>query len=223
MQKFIQKRLLQVIAGIVLATVTISACGLLPGRDGAGGICASAYEKIHDALMNMHSFRAEATIKYISNKNTNEYITLQHAKMSGEYRIEVTGPEDVAGNITLFDGTTIYQFNPNVSNHIAVSVNETPERSEVFLTSFIRNYIASVDSTVMAGNFDENAVTILEAKVHSEHPYMHSQKLWVDNETQKPLQMIIFDADGVERIVITYSSFEFNSEFEDSLFRPPSE
>jgi len=223
MQKFIHRRLLQVLVGIVLAAVTVSACNVWPGREGADGLDVSAYEKIHDALMNMHSFSAEATIKYISNKNTNEYITLQHAKMSGEYRIEVTGPEDVAGNITVFDGTTIYQFNPNVSNQIAVSVNETPERSEVFLTSFIKNYIASVDSTVRASNFDDSTATILEANVAGNHPYMHTQKLWVDNETNKPLQMIVFDANGVERIVITYSNFEYNPELEDGLFHPPTQ
>ena len=221
MQKFIHRRLLQVLVGIVLAAVTVSACSVWPGREDVDGLDVSAYEKIHDALMNMHSFSAEATIKYISNKNTNEYITLQHAKMSGEYRIEVTGPEGVAGNITVFDGTTIYQFNPNVSNQIAVSVNETPERSEVFLTSFIKNYIASVDSTVMAGNFDDSAATIFEASVPGNHPYMHTQKIWVDNETKKPLQMIVFDANGVERIVVTYSNFEYNPELDGSLFQAP--
>jgi len=217
-----QRRLLQVLAGIVLAAVTVSACALFPAREDAGSVPASVYERINEALMNMHSFSAEATIKYISNKNTNEYITQQHAKMSGEYRIEVTGPTDVAGNITVFDGTTIYQFNPNMSNQIAISVNETPERSQVFLTSFIRNYIASMQSAAEAGNFLEEAVTIFEAAIPEEHPYMAIQRLWVSNETLKPLQMIIFDADGVERIIITYNSFEYDPELEDNLFEPPT-
>ena len=216
-----QRRLLQVLMGIVLAAVVVSACSLLPAREDGGGVSASTYERIHEALMNMHSFSAEATIKYISNKNTNEYITLQHAKMSGEYRIEVMGPDELAGNITVFDGTTIYQFNPNVSNQIAISVNETPERSQVFLTSFIRNYIASGQSAAEVGSFEEGEATIFEATIPEEHPYMHIQRLWMCNETLNPLQMIVFDAGGVERIVITYNSFEYDPELEAGLFEPP--
>lgn len=218
-----QKRWLQIIAGIVLIGVILSGCAFLPGDDSAGEVDVSAYERIHEALMNMHSFQAEATIRYISNKNTNEYITHQQARMSGEYRIEVTGPEDVAGNITVFDGKTIYQFNPSVSERIAVSVRETPERSQVFLTSFIKNYIASQEVSVAAGNFDEGAATIFEAPIPGTHPYMATQRLWVDNETLNPIQLIVYDADGVERIVITYTSFEYNPELDGSTFQPPLE
>lgn len=216
-----QKRRLRIIMGLILAGFVFSGCGILAKDREADGIDVNAYEKIHEALMNMHSFQAEATIRYISNKNTNEYNTLQHGRMSGEYRIEVIGPEDVAGNITVFDGTNIYQFNPAVSDRIAVSAKEMPERSQVLLTSFMKNYIISKEAAPAAGDFGEGRATIFEAHVPGTHPYMATQSLWVDNETLKPLQLIIFDADGVERIVITYTSFEYNPELEESLFQPP--
>ena len=218
-----QKKWLRIIAGIMFMSIILSGCAISPGGDSTEKADASPYEKIHEALMNMHSFQAEAAVKYISNKNTNEYITLQSARMSGEYRIEVTSPANVAGNITIFDGTKIYQFNPNVSDNITISVRETPERSQVFLTSFMKNYIASSQGSVTVDDFEEGRATILEANVPGTHPYMATQKLWVDNETLKPLQLIIYDADGIERIVITYLSFEYNPELDENIFQPPVE
>jgi len=215
-----QKKWLRPIAALLLTSLIFSGCGFLSG-DGTNNLNVSAYERINEALMNMHSFRAETTVKYISNKSTNEYTTTQHAKMSGEYRIEVTGPADVAGNITVFDGTTIYQFNPNVSSQIAISTRETPERSQIFLTSFMMNYLISNEVSRAVGDFGEGRATIFEANVPGTHPYMATQRLWVDNETLTPIQLIIFDPDGVERIVITYISFEYNPELPEDLFQPP--
>ena len=183
---------------------------------------ANAYEKIQKQLMSMKSYQSEATVKYISNKNTNEYETLQQCKITGEYRIEVTGPENVKGNITLSDGETICQFNPNVSGKIAVGTTDSPERSELFLTSFIKNYLSSKEVSLEVSNFGEGRATILEASVPGSHPYLSSEKLWVDNETHKPIQLIIYDPDGAERLVVTYKNFEYNPNLDDDLFKIPT-
>ena len=218
-----QKRWLYILGLFMAANIFFTGCGVLGSSENGYALDLSAYERIEELLMNMQTYRAEATVKYISNRNTNEYTTLQQARITGEYRIEVTGPSDVAGNITMFDGTTIYQFNPSVSDRIAVGTRESPERSEIFLTSFIRNYRASREVSVAVGDFEEGRATIFEASISGAHPYMATQKLWVDNETLKPLQLIIYDPDGTERIVVTYISFEHNVELSDSLFRPPAE
>lgn len=217
-----QKKRLRIIAALMTASFIFSACGVF-GRDGGGpaDIDVSAYERIQEALMNMRTYQAQATVKYISNKNTNEYTTVQQARITGEYRIEVIGPSDVAGNVTIFDGTTIYQFNPNVSDRIVIGNREAPERSEIFLTSFMRNYLISKEVSLAVGDFGEGRATIFEATVPGTHPYMSTQRLWVDNETLKPLQLVIYDPDGVERIVVTYISFEYNVELPDSIFQPP--
>jgi len=213
-------KLYKILALAATALVVFSGCSMLKDK-GDGTADANAYEKIQQNLMNMTSYQSEATVKYISNKNTNEYQTLQQCRISGEYRIEVTGPEDVAGNITLSDGETICQFNPNVSGKIAVGSKESPERSEIFLTTFVKNYLNSKEVSLEVSNFGEGRATVLEASVPGTHPYLASEKLWVDNETYKPLQLVIYDPDGAERVVITYNSFEYNVALDDSLFTVP--
>ncbi|MDR2899329.1 MAG: hypothetical protein LBU94_03365, partial [Clostridiales bacterium] len=151
-------KLFRLAAIFIVLTVIFSGCSILKSNDGVAD--TSAYEKIQKTLMDMKSYQAQAQVKYISNKNENEYDTLQQCKITGEYRIEVTGPENVKGNVTLSDGKTICQFNPNVSSKIAVGSKESPERSEIFLTSFIKNYVNSNEVSLEVANFGEGKATV---------------------------------------------------------------
>ena len=201
------------LAGVVLA---LSSCGA-PKTD------AAAYEKIQSQLLRMESFEATASVAFISNKNTHEYETLQQCRASGEYRIEVTAPERVAGNVTVYNGDVIYQFNGRTSGKIAVGASDVPERAELFLTSFVKNYVKSQAVSVSVANMDDSVCTVLEAEIPGAHPYLRTEKLWVDNKTLKPVKLAIYDPDGNERILVTYRSFEYNKVLDDAIFKVPVE
>ena len=200
---------------LLVGLLLLSACGT--------GLNQSAYEKIHSQLLKMETYEATAAVTFVSNKNSHEYETLQQCKSSGEYRIEVTGPEKVAGNVTIFDGKVICQYNGRTEGKMSIASAEAPERAEIFLTSFVRNYIKSQEVSVSAANMDDSACTVLEATIPGEHPYLRTEKLWVDNETLKPVRLVIYDPDGGERILVTYRSFEYNKVLEDAIFKAPSE
>jgi outer membrane lipoprotein-sorting protein len=191
-----------------------AACGAIQERVDAG-----TYERIHRQLLSMESFMAQATVTYISNHNTHVYETLQHALTTGEYRIEVTAPLNVAGNTTIFDGSVISQFNPRMDGRIAQTTDEAPERLEILLTSFVRNFIRAQDVSVVAATLDEALTTVLEAPIPGDHPYLATSRLWVSNDTLKPLQLTIYDASGNERVIVVYNAFEFNVEIDDDLFQ----
>ena len=174
--------------------------------------------QINEMLSNLQTYRARATVEYISNKGTNTYETIQHARLTGEYRIEVTAPEHVAGNITSSDGQHIYQFNTKINGRITILAGETKERSEIFLTSFINNWQNSQESSVTAANMGEGQYTVLEATIPGNHPYLSTQKLWISNETILPVKLIIFDGSGTERVIVTYHNFEYNVELDNSIF-----
>jgi outer membrane lipoprotein-sorting protein len=183
-----------------------------------GSVEANAYARIQKALMEMKTFRCRATVEYKANKGSNTYETLQHARSTGEYRVEVTGPERVAGSVTCSDGGHIYQYSSKANGRAKLLVKETQERSEIFLTSFIKNYVNSQNVSLSVSNMDEGQCTVLEAIVPGNHPYLSSEKLWVDNKTSKPVKLVIYDPDGSERIIVTYGAFEYNVELDDSLF-----
>jgi len=212
------KRICTISAVLVAVVIMLTAGGGDGLRGPSDATEVTASERIQRMLFELQSYRAVATVEYRSNRGVNVYETLQHARITGEYRIEVTAPTEVAGSVTASDGKQILQFNSRVNGRVSLAVQETPERSEIFLTSFILNYKQCEDVSVSVADMDEGVRTVLEAQVPGNHPYLALARLWVDTETMVPVKLIIFDADGAERIVVTYHSFEYNIELEDGLF-----
>lgn len=212
-----KKRSIHVALIFMLLTAMLAGCGILPEKTDMQ-VEPNVYAKIQKALTEMQSYQSSATVEYISNKGSNVYDVLQSCRATGEYRVEVVGPENVAGNVTISDGVTIYQFNHRIAGKVSVGVKENQERSEIFVTSFIRNYLGSQEVSVSVGNFGEGKCTVLEAIVPGEHPYLATQKLWVDNETLKPVKLCIYDPGGSERIIVTFKTFDYNVELDDELF-----
>lgn len=189
------------------------------GNDAVSEQDLSAFEKIQQKLTELQTFQTNATVEYISNKGSNVYSVIKRGKITGEYRIDVVGPEAVAGNVTIFDGTMIYQYNPRVAGKVVISTTESRDRYEILITSFIRNYLKSQEVSISVANMDEGRRTILEAPLPGNHAYLATSKLWIDNDTLTPVQLIIYDPEGSERIIVTFSNFEYNIELEDTLFR----
>ncbi|MCL2874373.1 MAG: hypothetical protein FWE29_05505 [Defluviitaleaceae bacterium] len=202
-----------ILTAIILA-VFATGCG----ASEAAVVDPSTYEKIITKLSEMETYRSEASVQYISNKNSNTYRVIQYNKMSGEYRIEVISPEQSAGNVTVFDGTTISQFNKRNEGRIFVLAREDMARSEILVTSFIRNYLDSTETSVSVGSFDNGKCTVLEVSLPGEHPYLATAKLWVDNKDLVPVKLVIYDSEGGERIVVIYENFEYNVELANDIF-----
>ena len=202
----------------LILSVVLSGCSSLTGSKEAADKDMSAYEKIQKSLVSMENYKAEATIEYINNKGKNTYETLQYGKSSGEYRIEIVGPEKVAGNITLSDGKMICQYNPRIAGKISVTTTESRDRSEILLTTFIKNHLNSHEVSINVTNMDQNWCTVLESSIPGDHAYLNTEKLWVDNTTYKPLKLVIYDSDGSERVIVTYKEFEYNVQLDDALF-----
>jgi outer membrane lipoprotein-sorting protein len=202
----------------LLTAVLLSSTACFKGRDGQKESEQSAYAKIQQTLVDLKSFRCTATVEYKANKGSNVYETIQHGKITGEYRVEVTGPEKVSGSVTCSDGNHIYQYSSKVNGRVSLLVRESQERSEIFLTSFVKNYLQSDKVSINVANMGEGQCTVLEAQIPGSHPYLATEKLWIDNTTFKPVKLIVYDPDGAERIIVTYGNFEYNVELDDSLF-----
>ena len=203
---------------LLIVVLFLAACSTDSLRRPANEEEMSAYEQVKLMLAGLENFRAIATVEYHSNKGVNSYDVVQHAKITGEYRVEVTGPEHVAGSVTASNGQQIVQFNSRVNGRVSVLVQEIPERSEIFLTTFAKNYLNSPEISVSVADMDEGLRTVLEAPVPGNHPYLAISRLWVDNTTLLPVKLIIFDQDGAERIIVTYHIFEANVALDASLF-----
>ena len=204
---------------IVFVLLFFTACSTSAQRGLSDEGEISVFEQIYRMLLSVENFRAIATVEYHANKGVNVYETIQHGKITGEYRIEVTAPAHVAGSVTASNGQQIFQYNNRVNGRVLLEVQETPERSEVFLTTFIKNYLQSDEISVNVVDMEQGLRTVLEAPVPGSHPYMAVARLWIDNETLRPVKLIVFDPDNVARMVVTYHVIEFNVTLDAELFR----
>ena len=175
-------------------------------------------EKIQKQLNEMESYQCTATMKRISNKGENTYETKQYFKSTGEYRLELTAPETVAGNYTVFDGEKICQYNPRIEGKIVKKVPESQQRNELFLGQFVKNYMQSEGVSVDAAAMDESQCTVLEAVIPGKDANLSTEKLWVDSKTLKPVQFIIYNQKGNERYILNYKDFEYNPNLKGELF-----
>ena len=177
-------------------------------------------EKIQKQLTEMESCKCTASLTRFSNKGEKTYEVKQLCKTDGKYRLEITSPERMKGNFTVFDGEEILQYNARTGETFNLSVPEAKNGDELFFCSFVKNYLQSENVVAdTAVNLDESRCTMLEAVIPGGNRYVSTEKVWIDNETLKPLKFIIYDIDGNERYAITYNEFEYNPETDDSDFR----
>lgn len=179
----------------------------------------SPIEKIHEKLTTMETYACIADLTYISNKGQNTYKTRQYYKMTGEYRIDIIEPEQVKGLVTLYDGKKVIQYNPRVLGEVVNEVPESKNTNEIFLGSFLKNYLQSEEVTLEVFNTKKEEYTVLEAVIPEGGKYLSTEKLWVSNKTLVPAQLVIYDTEGKERIIVKYGEFKYNINLEDTIFQ----
>lgn len=177
------------------------------------------YPTIQEKLVNMETYSSSGNVTYISNKGQTSYDINQYVKKDGKYILKTNTPEDFAGNIILFDGNILWQYNPKLDSKISVGEKDKMERKEISLFSFLENHTKSKDIAMETSNIDDSVYTILEAKIPGENKFFDSEKLWINNKTKLPEKLVIYDTEGKERIVLEIKEFEYNPNLEDEMFK----
>ena len=132
--------------------------------------------------------------------------------------MELTAPEAVAGNYTVFDGSRICQYNPKLDSSIIRNAPSSQHRNELFLGQFLSNYLQSEGVSVEAAALEDSRCILLEAVIPGKDTSLSTEKLWVDRESLLPVRLSIFDTKEQECYRIDYKTFTFNPQFEPTLF-----
>ncbi len=178
----------------------------------------SELDAIQKALLEMEGYSCTATLSRTVDGNTKTYEIVQYYKSTGEYRLELTAPEAVAGNYTIFDGSRICQYNPKLDSSIIRNAASSQHRNELFLGQFLSNYLQSEGVSVKAAALEDSRCILLEAVIPGKNTSLSTEKLWVDRESLLPVRLSIFDTKGQECYRIDYKTFTFNPQFEPTLF-----
>lgn len=182
------------------------------------GNSSEDYATIQDKFVNMEAYSSNADVTFYSNKGENTYKIKQQAKNDGRYYIETIEPDNLKGNIIIFDGNMLWQYNPNLDSKLYVGDKDKMARKEICLFTFLENHLKSKDIALETANIDENIYSVLEAKIPGGNKYFDTEKLWINNETKQPEKLVIYDVEGKERILVKYDNFVYNPKIEDSEF-----
>jgi len=178
----------------------------------------SPMEKIQKRYMGLDSYESLVKVTYISKQGKNEYKMKHYYKRSGEYRIEIVEPQNLAGIVTIFDGQKVMQANPKIEGKAIVEIEKSPYREEILLGNFLKNYFQSQEVSIEVGKMGEGEVTVLETQIPGDNPLLSYGRLWVDNESHDPIYMILYDNKQEKRIVVQYEEFMYNKTLDDRLF-----
>lgn len=181
-------------------------------------ISGEEYATIQEKFINMKSYSCNANVTFYSNKGENTYNIIQQAKKDGKYFIKTNAPEDVKGNVIVYDGNLVWQYNPEMDSKISIGDKDKMERKEICLFTFLENHIKSKDVTLETSKVDDSMYLILEAKIPQKNKYFSSEKLWINNKTKLPEKLVIYDEDNKERVKVEYIEFTYNPQIEDSEF-----
>ena len=186
---------------------------------GCNSNTTAQYPTIQEKLTKMESYKSDVKLTYTSAKGDTIYETTQTADNTGRYKIRTSTPKEYDKNIVMFDGKMVWQYNPNLEdNQISINPPDKASRREMILFSFIENHVKSQDVALSVASLDNNACTVLEAKIPGANDLLSTEKLWIDNNSQDPIKLVIYDTDGNERIVAEFDKFEYNCKIDDDTF-----
>ena len=197
--------------GLFIISISLSGCRIIKDH-------SKNPNTVQEKLINMKGYACLARITHINDSDTNTYETKQVYQMDGKYRFEVTKPKNIEGLTTICDGEKIIQYNPKSDNPKVVELPVNNFRNQIFLGSFVKNYLQSEEVAIEVQKVENDITTVLEAIIPGGSKHMSTQRLWMDQKTHKPVRMAIYNQEGGEAISIEFIDFTYNPEINERVF-----
>jgi len=196
---------------LAAAGVLIHLCGC---GDAAGG-----EPDIKEKITSMNSYSCNASINVKSNKGENNYSVHISWDKSGKYKIQTYEPEILNGNVILFDGKGLWQYNPNMESKISLQKTggDFDGKSKIFISEFMKSYLNGNDSSEEETFYNGKKYNVLLANIGAGKYFVY-QKLWIDTEEEVPFRLQTFDDKDNVIFSADFSDFKFDVKFSDDEF-----
>ncbi len=141
-------------------------------------------------------------------------------KMPGKSRFEYLEPAEMAGQIMVNDGKTIWSYDPRKNEVTRMDIPEIARPQEQDYTQSIKEILNQTDISYQGmENFEGRSVYLIKASPKNSSMFMDIRySIWVDSETWMPLKMEIFDKNDKLMTSIEYRDIKFNTGIPDSEF-----
>lgn len=165
-------------------------------------------DEIEKYILNIESYKANATITVNSNKNTNTYKVVQkYLKNDNMYSQTVLEPQNIAGVEFMYDGRDLKVKNSNLDLTKLYKNYSYIGSNDLSLNSFIDDYNSSDQSK----HYEEDEKIIFETKVQNSNKYKAIKKLYVNKANAVPEKMEVQDVTQKTTVYILYNEIEINN------------
>jgi len=146
-----------------------------------------------------------------------EYIS----KKPNMFRMEYTLPVEMAGQIMILNGKTLWMYNPAENLVITKEVPEIYQLSETDPIGFIEEVLNNTETSLLGSEIIDGRSTYKIEMIPKEtgDDFLQGKEIfWVDKETWMPLKVERYDNEGKLVNTMEYKNFEINTGVLDSVF-----
>ena len=184
-----RKKFLTPIAFLLL--ISFAGCNSQPASE-------SIHKRVHKAYYDMPSYSAKCLVTAYTKGSQNDYeCSVFYNKDNDTYRLISNDMQIVIES----EKTKISKGD----NELLVSSSD--DDMAIFLNTFFKSYYESESTSLSVSENKETTFTVLECDVINPTSSMAHMKLWVDNETARPLRMQVFGKDNFLNTEVTFKEF----------------
>jgi len=141
-------------------------------------------------------------------------------KMPDKSRIEFLEPAEMAGQVMVNDGKTIWTYDSDKKEVTKMEMPKFNMTSDQDYTGFIKELLDQTDISYQGTDkFEGRSVYLIKASPKNDSMLMGMRySMWVDSETWMPLKIETFDKNDKLIMSVEYQDITFNTGIPDSEF-----
>lgn len=162
-------------------------------------------QEIVDYILNINSYKANATVQINSNKNSNKYILKQEYNQNESIE-EILEPSNIKGiKIINKEGNLIVE-NSNLNLSTIFENYQILEENYLDLSTFIKECNESNNYKYE----EENDSLIIKLKSNKDNKYIKNKILYINKSKAIPTKLVIEDDNKKIQVNIEYNEIELN-------------
>ena len=200
----------RIIFMLIIVCVVSVGCGVLKHKKN--------FEEVSKRLLKLKAYTCDVTMRVTNNRSTMEYKLKHFYKNPDKYRVEVLAPEELKGQVTIYNGSSSYIYHSRIDQYLVTENFSDSVEYSSFIGSFM-NYISKAEDIRISNEKNGEVEYIaVEFEIPGSNRYMHMEKLWIDGSEAVPIKAEIYGIDGKINIEIYYDNFVYDPRLEDGIF-----
>lgn len=157
----------------------------------------------------LESYEANVKVTFLKDKQPNEIKMKQMANMSGTYEMIVVEPTHLKDAKISYNGQEVCQYYPGLEKTLIGKTSTA--QNEILITSFVKRYLTNENIKEQELQLNGKKMITFEMPIEGDFKYLSKEKLWLDAQSQMPVQMAIYDDEGNVTIEVVYEDFKMNA------------